>query len=324
MSPAESTPGSGRLFSHVTAQAPGKVNLSLAVGTPRQDGYHPVASVYLAVSLLEEVTATPRTDGEVSVSLADHSSVFVDPEVIPQDASNLAARAAVLLRERLGLDPQTHGVHLEIVKQVPVAGGMGGGSADAAAALMACAALWDAGLSRQDLAAIGAPLGADVPFAVMGGAAVGLGVGDELTPLLARHPVHLVLVPAATGLSTPRVYRLLDELREQRAVPTPDTEPEVDRELVQALTAGNAEELALRLRNDLQVPAATMVPELSDMLDVGLEEGALAGQVSGSGPTVMFLTRSAEESFQLAARLEDRTGVAAIAVHGPVHGARVL
>lgn len=324
MSPTAPTPGPARLFSHVTAQAPGKVNLSLAVGAPRPDGYHPVASVYLAVSMLEEVTATPRADGDVTVSLADHSSVFVDPDLIPQDASNLAARAALLLREHLGLDEDTHGVHLEITKQVPVAGGMGGGSADAAAALMACAALWDAGLSRQDLAGIGAALGADVPFAVMGGAAVGLGVGDELTPLLARHPVHLVLVPAATGLSTPQVYALLDELRAEGALPTPESDPEVDRDLVQALTAGNAEELALLLHNDLQVPAATMVPELSEMLDVGLEEGALSGQVSGSGPTVMFLARSAEESFQLAARLEDRTGVAAIAVHGPVHGARVL
>lgn len=324
MSPTPPTPGVARLFSHVTAQAPGKVNLSLAVGPPRPDGYHPVASVYLAVSMVEEVTATLRTDGEVTVSLADHASVFVDPDLIPQDASNLAARAALALREHLGLDPATHGVHLEITKQVPVAGGMGGGSADAAAALVACAALWEAGLSRQSLAGIGAALGADVPFAVMGGAAVGRGVGDELTPLLARHPVHLVLVPAATGLSTPRVYAELDRLREEGALPGADPEPRVDRELIQALTGGNAEELALLLRNDLQVPAATMVPELSEMLEVGLEEGALAGQVSGSGPTVMFLSRSAEESFQLAARLEDRTGVAAIAVHGPVPGARVL
>jgi 4-diphosphocytidyl-2-C-methyl-D-erythritol kinase len=104
----------------------------------------------------------------------------------------------------------------------------------------------------------------------------------------------------------------------------PEADPEVDPHLVQALTSGDAEELALLLANDLQVPAATLVPELSEMLDVGLEEGALAGQVSGSGPTVMFLARSAEESFQLAARIEDRTGVAAVAVHGPVHGARVL
>ncbi|GAA4759968.1 4-(cytidine 5'-diphospho)-2-C-methyl-D-erythritol kinase [Citricoccus nitrophenolicus] len=317
-------PTTARLFSHVTAQAPGKVNLSLRVGTPRADGYHPVASVYLAVSLLEEVTATPRQDGEITVSLSEGSSAFVDPAVIPADSSNLAARAALRLREHLGLEPQNHGVHLEITKQVPVAGGMGGGSADAAAALLACASLWEAGLSRQALAEIAAPLGADVPFAVMGGAAVGLGVGDELTPLLARHPVYLVLIPATTGLSTPEVYALLDRLRDEGTLPVPEGDPEVDRELVQALTTGNAEDLALLLANDLQVPAATLVPELSEMLGLGLEEGALSGQVSGSGPTVMFLARTAEESFQLAARIEDRTGVAAVAVHGPVHGARVL
>lgn len=317
-------PSTTRLFSHATAQAPGKVNLSLRVGTPRADGYHPVASVYLAVSMLEEVTATPRQDGEITVTLSEQSSAFVDPDAIPVDSTNLAARAALRLREHLGRDPQTHGVHLEITKQVPVAGGMGGGSADAAAALLACASLWEAGLSRQALAEIAAPLGADVPFAVMGGAAVGLGVGDELTPLLARHPVYLVLIPATTGLSTPEVYALLDRLRDEGALPVPERDPEVDRELVQALTTGNAEELALLVANDLQVPAATLVPELSEMLDLGLEEGALSGQVSGSGPTVMFLARSAEESFQLAARIEDRTGVAAVAVHGPVHGARVL
>lgn len=317
-------PATTRLFSHVTAQAPGKVNLSLRVGPPRVDGYHPVASVYLAVSLLEEVTATPRQDGEVTVSLGEQSGAFVDPDLIPADGSNLAARAAVLLREHLGLDPDTHGVHLEITKQVPVAGGMGGGSADAAAALLACASLWEAGLSRQALAEIAAPLGADVPFAVTGGAAVGLGVGDRLTPLLARRPVHLVLIPATTGLSTPDVYALLDRLRGEGVLPVPEGDPEVDGELVRALTTGEPQELALLLANDLQVPAATLVPELSDMLEVGLEEGALAGQVSGSGPTLMFLARSAEESFQLAARIEDRTGVAAVAVHGPVHGARVL
>lgn len=321
---SQPVPSTTRLFSHVTAQAPGKVNLSLRVGPPRPDGYHPVASVYLAVSLLEEVTATPRQDGQITVSLSDQSSAFVDPARIPADGSNLAARAALRLREHLGLDPDTHGVHLEITKQVPVAGGMGGGSADAAAALLACASLWEAGLSRQALAEIAAPLGADVPFAVMGGAAVGLGMGDQLTPLLARRPVYLVLIPATTGLSTPEVYGLLDRLREEGTLPTPEGDPEVDRELVQALTTGEPEELALLLANDLQVPAATLVPELSEMLDVGLEEGALSGMVSGSGPTLMFLTRSAEESFQLAARIEDRTGVAAVAVHGPVHGARVL
>ncbi|MFC7403046.1 4-(cytidine 5'-diphospho)-2-C-methyl-D-erythritol kinase [Citricoccus sp. GCM10030269] len=314
----------GRLFRHATAQAPGKVNLSLRVGAPRADGYHPVASVYLAVSMIEEVTATPRSEGEITVALSESSSAFVDPDAFPVDSSNLAVKAAVRLREHLELDPAEHGVHLEITKQVPVAGGMGGGSADAAAALVACAALWDAGLSRQALAEISAPLGADVPFAVMGGAAVGLGVGDELTPLLARHPLHFVLVPATTGLATPQVYGLLDRLREEEALPVPESDPEVDRELVQALTTGNAEELALLIANDLQVPAATMVPELSGMLDIGLEEGALAGQVSGSGPTLMFLARNAEESFQLATRIEDRTGVAAVAVHGPVHGARVL
>ena len=315
---------SAQLFGHATAQAPGKINLSLTVGEPRADGYHPLATLFLAVSMVEEVTATPRNDGLITVSLSDSSSSFADPDTVPLDPSNLAVRAAHLLRDHLGLDPETHGVHLEITKHVPVAGGMGGGSADAAAALAACAGLWDAGLSRDALAQLGAPLGADVPFAVTGGAAVGRGVGDQLTPVLARNPLHLVLVPASQGLSTPQVYGTLDTLRDEGVLDAPETAPDVSSELIQALVSGHAEQVALLMSNDLQVPAASLVPELSEMIEIGMEEGALAGQVSGSGPTVMFVTRSAEDSMQLAARIQDRTGVAAVPVHGPYPGARLL
>lgn len=318
------TTSSARFYGHATAQAPGKVNLSLSVGEPRDDGYHPVATLYLAVSMVEEVTASPRSDGLITVSLSEASSAFADPDTVPLDESNLAARAARLLRDHLGLDPDTHGVHLEITKQVPVAGGMGGGSADAAAALAACAGLWDAGLSRDQLAQIGAPLGADVPFAVTGGAAVGRGIGDELTPLLARTPIHLVLVPASQGLSTPEVYKTLDELRENNLLDTPDTAPEVSPELIQSLVAGHADTVALLMSNDLQVPATSLIPGLSDMIEIGMEEGAIAGQVSGSGPTVMFVAQSAEDSMQLAGRIQDRTGIAAVPVHGPFPGARLL
>ena len=315
---------SAQLFGHATAQAPGKVNLSLAVGEPREDGYHPLATLFLAVSMVEEVTATHRADGLITVSISDASSAVADPDTIPLDETNLAVRASRLLRDHLGLDAETHGVHLEITKQVPVAGGMGGGSADAAAALAACAGLWEAGLSRDELARIGAPLGADVPFAVTGGAAVGRGVGDELTPLLSRDPLHLVLVPASQGLSTPQVYTTLDTLRADGVLDTPETAPDVSPELIQALVAGHAESVALLMSNDLQVPATTMVPELSEMIEIGMEEGALAGQVSGSGPTIMFVARSAEDSMQLAGRIQDRTGIAAVPVHGPYPGARLL
>lgn len=309
---------------HVTASAPGKVNLSLRVGPPGADGYHPVASVYLAVSLRETVTAVAREDGRLTVGPSRRQVSLVDTRDVPWDERNLAHRAAVHLRDSLGLDPRTHGVDLEVAKQVPVAGGMGGGSADAAAALLACSCLWGTGLTRAELADLAAPLGADVPFAVLGGAAIGMGTGTELTPVAARTPVHLVLVSAGAGLSTPVVFRALDELRAAGSLPVPPADPEVDQDVVRALTAADPLALALALHNDLQTPALTLLPELSDMLDLGMDEGALRGMVSGSGPTLLFLAHGEQDALRLATTLRERAGVDALPVHGPVPGARVL
>ncbi|MDO5633373.1 MAG: 4-(cytidine 5'-diphospho)-2-C-methyl-D-erythritol kinase [Micrococcus sp.] len=320
---------------HVTVTAPGKVNVSLRVGPVRPDGYHNVASVYLAVNLQETVTAIARTDEQITVGPSHRHVSSISLDSVPWDESNLAHRAAVLLRERLGLDPARHGVDLEIAKQVPVAGGMGGGSADAAAALVACSQLWETGLSRSELADIGATLGADVPFAVIGGAAVGLGTGTELTPVAARRPVHLVLVPAAGGLSTPHVFGTLDTLREQGEAPLrwapeghqladlPSTPP-VNQDVVRALAFADPLELATSVDNDLQLPAVCLFPELSDVLDLGLDEGALAGMVSGSGPTLLFIAQDAHDAERVASAIRERTGIDALPVHGPVPGATVL
>lgn len=317
-------------FGHVTALAPGKINVSLRVGPLREDGYHEVATLYLAVSLYEEVTASPREDGAITVSLSERSAFTEvqtqDPETgelvaaaIPLDERNLVYKAAAKLRERLG---STDGVDLTITKNVPVAGGMGGGSADAAAALVACSALWEAGLSKEQLAEIGAELGADVPFSILGGAAVGQGVGDELSPLLTRGELHLVIVPANTGLSTPSIYAKLDDMRAEAGVEA-DT-PDLDPDLVRAVCTADAELVASLMANDLQAPAVAMLPSLEDMMDIGLIEGALQGLVSGSGPTVVFLARNAEAAQQLATSLEERTEVWAIPVTGPAHGARLI
>lgn len=307
----------------VRVHAPGKINVSLKVGPLRDDGYHSVASVYLAVSLLEEVVAIPRTDELISVGISAGSELVFEPDDIPLDQSNLAVKAAMLLREHC---PGAGGVHLEITKRVPVAGGMGGGSADAAAALVACSVLWNSGFSREDLARIAAELGADVPFALLGGTAVGLGIGDRLTPALARAATHWVLVPATYGLSTPRVYATLDALRERRlrsGGPAAAEPVDVDPRILQAMQSGDPRALAPLLENDLQAAAVELVPELAEMLKVGTEEGALKGIVSGSGPTLAFLAADQASARQTAARIEDRTGVAALAVHGPVSGARV-
>lgn len=315
-------------FGHVTAVAPGKVNMSLRVGPRREDGYHDVATLYFAVSLHEEVTAAPRRDSAITVSLSERSAFTeVQQQVqgetvtaaIPLDERNLAHQAAQKLRERLGI---TSGVDLTITKNVPVAGGMGGGSADAAAALVACSALWGAGLSKEQLAEVGAELGADVPFAILGGAAVGQGVGDELSPLLTRGELHLVIVPATTGLSTPEIYQELDTMREEAGVTA--EEPELDADLVRAVCTADAEMVATLMTNELQAPAVRKIPSLDRMMDAGLLEGAMQGMVSGSGPTVVFLTRDAAAAGQLATSLEERTDVWAIPVTGPAPGARLL
>lgn len=331
-------------FGHVTAVAPGKVNLSLQIGPLRTDGYHELATLFYAVSLYEEVVAAPRDDEAITVQLSERSAFttveHTDPATgetvaaqIPLDERNLAYQAAALLRDTLrerdaatlsfpGAAKPTYGVDLTITKNVPIAGGMGGGSADAAAALVACSALWEAGLTKEQLAELGAQLGADVPFAILGGAAVGKGAGEHLSPLLVRGELHLVIVPATTGLSTPEIYRELDAMREEAGITA--EEPELDADLVRAVCTADAEMVATLMTNELQAPAVRKIPSLERMMDVGLLEGAMQGMVSGSGPTVMFLARDAAAAGQLATSLEERTDVWAIPVTGPAPGARLL
>ena len=304
----------------VRVMAPGKINVSFRMGPQRLDGYHSVASVYLAVSLYEEVTATVRDDDRITVSVRNGSTLPLELDDIPLDESNLAVQAAQLMRS---MADRPTGVHLDITKRVPIAGGMGGGSADAAAALVACSALWDTGFSREELVRVAADLGADVPFAILGGVAVGLGIGDQLTPALARKDMNWVLVPASFGLSTPKVYAMADQLREEAGFEA--TEPEgVDPAVLKAMHAGDVDSLANAVGNDLQAAAMALAPELADILELGIAEGALAGLVSGSGPTLAFLVPDRLEAEDLAQRLSDVAGVAALPVHGPVHGARIM
>lgn len=304
----------------IKVKAPGKINASFKVGPLRPDGYHSVASTYLAVSLFEEVLVTakpgtPPTDVTLSIS-ADSSLPAQALAKIPLDESNLAARAALLIAD---ISENACGVHLEITKHVPIAGGMGGGSADAAATLLACDALWRTGLSREELSHLGAELGADVPFALLGGAAVGLGVGDKLTAALAPTPLHWVLVQSDFGLSTPVVYGKLDALRELAGAEPAEPE-EVDPRILAALRAGDPQLLAQCLSNDLQAAAVALAPGLATVLSAGTENGALAAMVSGSGPTVAMLAVDAGHARALAAVL-GAEGFTASVVQGPVHGA---
>ncbi len=300
----------------VHVRAPGKINVFFEVGDVQDDGYHDVASVYQAVSAYEDVYATHAEGFSISVE------GVVDVAGVPVDDRNLAVRAARLLAGEIGYDG---GVHLEVRKAVPVAGGMGGGSADAAASLVACDALWDAGLSAARLQRLAARLGADVPFALMGGTAVGTGRGDQLSPALARGRLDWVIVTNPVGLSTPDVYRELDRLRERSApdIAPPAGAPDVDPAVLQALRTGDAAAVAAAVHNDLQDAAFSLRPELADLRDLGCGLGALAAMVSGSGPTVAFLADDPASATQLRTALS-ATGYDALTVHGPVPGARVV
>jgi 4-diphosphocytidyl-2-C-methyl-D-erythritol kinase len=298
----------------VRVRAPGKLNLFFDVGGVQDDGYHDVASAYQAVSLYEDVWASPSDDFTVAVSGT------VDVSGVPADDRNLAVRAARLVAQRIGHEG---GVHLDIVKHVPVAGGMGGGSADAAAALVACDALWEAELGTAELQKLAARLGADVPFALMGGTAVGTGRGDQLSPALAKGRFDWVVVPSESGLSTPEVYRHLDELRARPDIRAGAGVPAVAPTVLQALRAGDPVALAEHTRNDLQIAALSLRPELREVLELGEESGALAGLVSGSGPTLAFLTADPESALELQITLS-AAGYQALHVHGPVVGARVV
>lgn len=303
---------------NVVARAPGKINVSLEVGPPREDGYHSVATIYLAVSLFEDVRASERHDDEFTISLNPESAPFADPETFPLGADNLVVRAADELRHYTGVNA---GADLEVTKRVPIAGGMGGGSADAAAALVACNALWETGLNREELAVVGARLGADVPFALYGGAAVGLGIGDQVSPMLIRKSTYWVLVPASYGLSTPEVYRTLDKLRAEQEVDEP---LQVDVDTVQALVRADVDALALNLRNDMEQAAIHLAPEIATVLATGERLGAIRGIVSGSGPTIAFLADSKNHAEQLRMLINEELDVDALVVHGPANGAAVV
>jgi len=270
----------------VTVRVPAKVNVQLAVGAARPDGFHDLANVFLAVGLYDEVTATPAENLTLTCE-------GPGADEVPLDRTNLAARAAIALGERYGIEPR---VHLHIAKDIPVAGGMAGGSADAAGALVACDALWGTGASRDELLDICAELGSDVPFSLVGGAALGTGRGEKLQLLDVGGEFWWVFAAADGGLSTPAVYREFDRLWEGRDVPEPVASPA----LLDALRTGDASALAATVTNDLQPAALSLFPSLKATLDAGTAAGALAALVSGSGPTTAYLAADAEAARRVA------------------------
>jgi 4-diphosphocytidyl-2-C-methyl-D-erythritol kinase len=295
----------------VTVRVPGKVNLYLAVGDRREDGYHELTTVFHAVSLVDEVTV--RNADVLSLELVGEGA-----DTLPTDERNLAWKAADLLAEHVGRAPD---VSIMIDKAIPVAGGMAGGSADAAAVLVAMNSLWELALPRRDLRMLAARLGSDVPFALHGGTALGTGRGEELATVLSRNTFHWVLAFSDSGLLTPAVYAELDRLREAGEPPRLDQPGPV----LAALAAGDPERLAPLLGNEMQAAAVSLDKALRRTLRAGVEAGALAGMVSGSGPTCAFLCASEASAIDVGAQLSGAGVCRTVRVaSGPVAGARVV
>jgi 4-diphosphocytidyl-2-C-methyl-D-erythritol kinase len=306
--------------SAVTVRVPAKVNLQLAVGPVRPDGFHGVVTVYQAISLYDEVTVRPA---------AQRSKVLVtgeDAAAVPTGPTNLASKAVTALARATGQrDRGLASVQIEIRKRIPVAAGLAGGSADAAAALVACNELWRTGLSQAELCAIGARLGSDVPFAIVGGTAVGRGRGEQLTAALVAGTYHWALAFAAGGLSTPEVYAACDRLRAAAGGAASAPAPELSGPLMAALRSSDPVAVGRHLVNDLQPAAMSLRPDLRRALGDGREFGAVGAMVSGSGPTCMFLARDAAHAREIAVSLTGAGSCRAAAVaSGPVPGAAIV
>jgi 4-diphosphocytidyl-2-C-methyl-D-erythritol kinase len=302
--------------SAVTVRVPAKVNLQLAVGPVRPDGFHGVVTVYQAISLFDEVTVRPA---------AQRTRVLVtgeDAASVPTGPTNLASKAITALARATGQrDRGRDSVQIEIRKRIPVAAGLAGGSADAAAALVACNELWRTGLSQAELCTIGARLGSDVPFSLAGGTAVGRGRGEQLTAALVAGTYHWALAFAAGGLSTPEVYGACDRLRGAARVPA----PELSGPLMTALRSADPVAVGRHLMNDLQAAALSLRPDLRRALADGREFGAVGAMVSGSGPTCMFLAKDAAHAREIAVSLTGAGSCRAAAVaSGPVPGAAIV
>jgi 4-diphosphocytidyl-2-C-methyl-D-erythritol kinase len=312
----------------VTVRVPAKVNLQLAVGPVQADGYHNVATVYHAVSLFDEVTVAPAERDSVAITGEGADSV-------PTDGGNLAARAAGALAPAVGTGSQdAPGLAIRITKRIPVAAGLAGGSADAAAALLACNELWGTGLSQQELSELASGIGADVAFGLLGGTAIGIGRGEQVTPVLSSGTFHWVLAFGTGGLSTADVYAACDRMRasgcsrrgKERKVGTAGVpDPVLDNALIAALRSGDPAEVGPMLSNDLQPAAISLRPELRRTLTAGRELGALSGIVSGSGPTCAFLAKNRRHARDLAAALAGAGVCRTVAqVTGPAPGATIV
>ena len=298
----------------VTARVPAKVNLQLSVGPLGSDGFHEVTTVFQAISLFDDVTvATADSNDGIKISITGQTS-----NGVPVDNSNLAVKAAQIMIENYDLPKD---LSIKLKKEIPVAGGMAGGSADAAGVIVGLDSLFELGLSRDEMESVGSKIGSDVPFSICGGVAIGTGRGDQITPALAKGNYNWVLALSGQGLSTPAVYQECDRLREGLSI----APPVVSEQLMQALRAGDAKALGKALTNELQPAACSLRPALRLVLDVGVDYGALGGIVSGSGPTVAFLVSDDDHAMDLTVALSSSGVVSSVVrASGPTNGARII
>lgn len=298
----------------VTVRVPAKVNLQLSVGPKEADGYHNLVSVFQAISIFDDITIKLGEPGSgLTISVSGDQT-----HGVPADANNLAAKAVSLISKEYDL---TVDAHIEIKKSIPVAGGMAGGSADAAGTIIGIDYLYSLDMTREEMIEIAAKIGSDVPFMLSGGTAIGTGHGDQLTAALSRGTYHWVLAVSSVGLSTPAVYTECDRLRGELDI----VEPQTNEALMQSLLAADAPGVGAALVNDLQLAACSLRPAIRLVLDVGQEYGALGAIVSGSGPTVAFLVADQDSGLDLAVALTSSGVVGSVVqAYGPVAGAKVI
>jgi 4-diphosphocytidyl-2-C-methyl-D-erythritol kinase len=298
----------------VTVRVPAKVNLQLSVGPKEADGYHNLVSVFQAISIFDDITIKLGAPGSgLTISVTGDQT-----HGVPADANNLAAKAVSLISKEYDL---TVDAHIEIKKSIPVAGGMAGGSADAAGTIIGIDYLYSLDMTREEMIEIAAKIGSDVPFMLSGGTAIGTGHGDQLTAALSRGTYHWVLAVSTVGLSTPAVYAECDRLRGELEI----VEPQTNEALMQSLLAADASGVGAALVNDLQLAACSLRPAIRLVLDVGQEYGALGAIVSGSGPTVAFLVEDQDSGLDLAVALTSSGVVGSVVqAYGPVAGAKVI
>jgi 4-diphosphocytidyl-2-C-methyl-D-erythritol kinase len=298
----------------VTVRVPAKVNLQLSVGPKEADGYHNLVSVFQAISIFDDITIKLGEPGSgLTISISGDQT-----HGVPADANNLAAKAVALISKEYDL---TVDAHIEIKKSIPVAGGMAGGSADAAGTIIGIDYLYSLDMTREEMIEIASKIGSDVPFMLSGGTAIGTGHGDQLTAALSRGTYHWVLAVSTVGLSTPAVYAECDRLRGELEI----VEPQTNEALMQSLLAADAPGVGAALVNDLQLAACSLRPAIRLVLDVGQEYGALGAIVSGSGPTVAFLVADQDSGLDLAVALTSSGVVGSVVqAYGPVAGAKVI